>query len=352
MAKRKVQLPDDSEESQVRMGFGEHLEELRKRLILALLGSAGFIVVCLYYMYDIVGILLRPYQLALMAHGYPPYLGYAKPAEPVITFLGIGVKAGLVLASPWIIYQLWLFVGAGLYKRERKLVYKYIGPSAALFLLGVAFFYFLVLPLTLNFFIGFNDATASTKTQARPTWIERKLGLDPTPGMDPTTLPAGDAATMPAIPMVSSDPTTMPARGTGYLYFNAVDGQLKFSGAGHTWVLLVGKEGAYFVNLPQFDEYLDFVTFTALLFGVAFELPMVILVLAQIGIVQVKTFRSMRKYAYFAIAVVSCVAAPSTDVLTMMSLMIPLIGLYEAGVLAASIAVGKEAEEPAEEAEE
>jgi sec-independent protein translocase protein TatC len=347
MAKRKIQLPDDTEESQVRMGFGEHLEELRKRLIYALLGSAVFIVVCLYYMYDIVGILLRPYQLALMAHGYPPYLGYAKPAEPVITFLGIGVKAGLVLASPWIIYQLWLFVGAGLYRRERKLVYKYIGPSAALFLLGVAFFYFLVLPLTLNFFIGFNDATSNTTPH--PTWIEQKLGLDPAPGIDLSKLPSGDAATMPAIPVVSSDPTTQPAMGMGKLFFNAADGQLKLMEGGRKWVLLVGKEGAFFVNLPQFDEYLDFVTFTALLFGVAFELPMVILVLAQIGIVQVKTFRAMRKYAYFVIAIVSCVAAPSTDVLTMMCLMIPLIGLYEAGVLAASIAVGRGEDETLEE---
>ncbi|HUO09049.1 MAG TPA: twin-arginine translocase subunit TatC [Phycisphaerae bacterium] len=346
MAKRKPHLPDDSEESQVRMGFGEHLEELRRRLIYSLLGSVGFIAVCLYYMYDIVGFLLRPYRLALIAHGYPPYLGYAKPAEPVITFLGIGVKAGLIVASPWIIYQLWLFVGAGLYKRERKLVYKYIGPSAILFLLGVAFFYFLVLPLTLNFFIGFNDATA--KTQPHATWIEKKLGLDPAPGIDFNKLPTGDAATMPAIPIVSADPTTMPAIGTGHLYFNAVDGQLKFTGAGHTWVMLVGKEGAFFVNLPQFDEYLDFVTFTALVFGVAFELPMVILILAQIGIVMPSTFRKFRKYAYFIIALVSCVAAPSTDVLTMMCLMVPLIGLYEAGVLAASIAVGKEAdvEEP------
>ena len=69
---------------------------------------------------------------------------------------------------------------------------------------------------------------------------------------------------------------------------------------------------------------------------------MVILVLAQVGIVQVKTFRAIRKYAYFGIAVVSCVAAPSTDVMTMMCLMVPLIALYEAGVLAASIAVGKQ----------
>jgi len=330
------------------MGFGEHLEELRTRLIRALLGSVGCVALCLYFMYDIVGFLLQPYRVALIAHGYPPYLGYAKPAELVITFLGIGVKAGLVVASPWIIYQMWLFIGAGLYKRERRLVYKYIGPSAALFLIGVAFFYFLVLPLTLNFFIGFNDTTSVPPPHA--TWIEKGLGLDATPkGMKLNELPTGDAATMPAIPIVSSDPTTMPAPGTGHFYFNATDGQLKFTGAGNTWVFLVGKQGALFVNLPQFDEYLDFVTFTALVFGLAFEMPMVILVLAQIGLVRVRTFRNMRKYAYFVIAILSCIAAPSTDVLTMLCLMVPLIGLYEAGVLAASIAVGKEEKDAAEE---
>lgn len=70
-------------------------------------------------------------------------------------------------------------------------------------------------------------------------------------------------------------------------------------------------------------------------------MPMVILVLAQVGMVTPATFRKIRKYAYFGIAVLSAIAAPSTDVLTMMCLMIPLIGLYEAGVIAASIAVKK-----------
>ena len=67
MAKRKSHFPGDTEESQVRMGFGEHLEELRKRLINSLLGSAGLIILCLYYSKDIVQLLLEPYRIALAA---------------------------------------------------------------------------------------------------------------------------------------------------------------------------------------------------------------------------------------------------------------------------------------------
>ena len=140
MAKRKSHFPEDTEESQVRMGFGEHLEELRKRLIYSLLGSAGFIVLCLYYAKPIVAMLLEPYRLALKAHGYLDVFNYTKPPAIVINYLSMGIKAGLILASPWIIYQLWLFVAAGLYKKERRIVYKYMGPSALLFLLGVACF--------------------------------------------------------------------------------------------------------------------------------------------------------------------------------------------------------------------
>ena len=345
MAKRKSHFPADTEESQVRMGFGEHLEELRKRLINSLLGSAGFIILCLYYSKTIVEVLLEPYRVALAAHGYLDIFSYSKPPSIVITYLSLGVKVGLILASPWIIYQLWLFVAAGLYKKERRIVYKYIGPSAILFLLGVAFFYYLVLPLTLNFFIGFTDDTAMSTP--KPSWIERQMGLDPAPkGVDLTKIPTGEAAaaTMPAIPVVSSDPPK-PPNGAGYLFFNATDGMIKFRVGDLTYNMLVVRQGSLFSNVPQFDEYLDFLFFTSLVFGLAFEMPMVILVLAQIGLVRVATFRSMRKYAYFGIAVASCIAAPSTDVLTMFCLMVPLIALYEAGVFAASMAVGKEAEE-------
>jgi sec-independent protein translocase protein TatC len=349
MAKRmsKTRLPGDTEETQVRMGFGEHLEELRKRLIYSIVGSIGFVVVCLYYSRDIVFYLVRPYLLALKAHGYPTIFSFDKPPSVVINYLSIGVKAGLILASPWIIYQIWLFVAAGLYQKERRIIYRYITPSALLFLLGIAFFYFLVLPLTLNFFIGFTDHTAIKPPQA--TWLEQQLGLDSVPKGVSTTQPATQQNMPPLqIPVVTSDPPK-PPDGYGYLYFNLTDGVMKFRVGDQISVLMVAQDGSLFSNVPQFDEYIDFLTFMSLIFGLAFEMPMVILILAQIGLVTPATFRKIRKYAYFAIAIISCVAAPSTDPLTMMCLMVPLIALYEAGVVAASIAVRKKAATVAEE---
>jgi sec-independent protein translocase protein TatC len=340
MAKRnsKTKFPGDTEETQVRMGFGEHLDELRKRLIYSIMGSVGFVVVCLYYSRDIVFYLVRPYLLALKAHGYPTIFGFDKPPSVVINYLSIGVKAGLVLASPWIIYQIWLFVAAGLYQKERKIVYRYITPSAILFLLGVAFFYFLVLPLTLNFFIGFTDHTAIKPPQA--TWLEQELGLNSVPKGVNATQAATQTAPLLQIPVVTSDPSK-PPDGFGYLFFNLTDGVMKFRVGDQTMVVMVAQDGSLFSNVPQFDEYIDFLTFMSLIFGLAFEMPMVILILAQIGLVTPATFRKIRKYAYFVIAIISCIAAPSTDPLTMMCLMVPLIALYEAGVIAASIAVRK-----------
>jgi sec-independent protein translocase protein TatC len=349
MAKRpaKTILPGDTEETQVRMGFGEHLDDLRKRLMYSIAGSIGFVVVCLYYSRNIVFYLVRPYLLALKAHGYPAIFSFDKPQAVVINYLSIGVKAGLVLASPWIIYQLWLFVAAGLYQKERRIIYRYITPSALLFLVGVAFFYFLVLPLTLNFFIGFTDHTAIKAPQA--TWLEQKLGLD-TSSKGVTATQPSTHPTLLQIPVVTTDPPK-PPDGFGYLFFNLTDGVMKFRVGDQTSVLMVSQDGSLFSNVPQFDEYISFLTFMSLLFGGAFEMPMVILILAQVGLVTVATFRKIRKYAYFGIAIAACVAAPSGDPLTMLCLMVPLIVLYEAGVIAASFAVRKREAKTAAEAD-
>src|SRR5262245_21268445 len=146
MAKTRTASSDDPEDSQVRMTFGEHLEELRKRVIYSFLGSIFGIVVCFIYIKEIVQFIVTPYRVALLAHHLPDLFTYSTPAEPVITYLGLAFKCGLMISSPWIIYQLWCFVAAGLYPRERRIVYRYIAPTALHFLLGVSFLYFIVLP--------------------------------------------------------------------------------------------------------------------------------------------------------------------------------------------------------------
>jgi sec-independent protein translocase protein TatC len=101
---------------------------------------------------------------------------------------------------------------------------------------------------------------------------------------------------------------------------------------------MVVAQGTLIINTWRSDDYLNFVAFTALIFGLAFELPMVMLVLAQIDIVQAKSYRSMRKYAYFGIVVGAVIVAPSGDIMTLAFLFIPLVVLYELGILVAAFA--------------
>ena len=351
-------LPGNAEDAQPRMSFGEHLEELRKRLYYAILGSAVLIGVCLWYSQQIIAFLVAPYRQALVSGGFDDKFISTGPAEVVLLYLSVGFKAGIILAAPWIIYQLWLFIAAGLFQRERKIIYRYIGPSVLLFFVGVAFFYFIVLPLTLRFFVDFTRYTAPDLSNS-PIKMPSIL-----PGHsnrfspeDMARLPSGDQAKYPPIPIVSSDPaqdepatTSAPATGpeapatqptplTMKIWYNAAEGRLKGRIGKDTITFVTGQQDSMFVPFPKLDEYLHFVTFTALVFGGCFELPMVMLILAQIGIVAVATFRKIRKFAYFGMAILAAVLAPSADVMSMCALMIPLILLYEAGIIVSAILV-------------
>ena len=160
MAKQRAErvTDEESEETHSRMSFGEHLEELRKRILRSLFGTVFGVGICVYFVKDIYAYVVAPYVDAATRHHVNNTLSITDPTGAFFTPLSLAIKGGLLLVSPWIIYQLWQFVGAGLYKRERKIIYRYIGPSALLFLAGVAFFYFIVLPLTLEFFFAFSGS--------------------------------------------------------------------------------------------------------------------------------------------------------------------------------------------------
>src|SRR4051794_37058249 len=129
MAKKPTQDPSidqaEAEESRTRMTFGEHLDELRKCVVRAGFGLLLTVSVCLYFMYDIFEIVVRPYRLALLKHHMSALFTTLKPQEAFFTYINLAFKAGLILASPWIIYQIWKFIGAGLYQKERKIIYRY-----------------------------------------------------------------------------------------------------------------------------------------------------------------------------------------------------------------------------------
>lgn len=341
MAKKRKQDPsvdtepaEEAEESRSRMTFGEHLEELRKCIVHAGAGVLIAVGVCLYYMFDIFHFVAQPYIRAMINHHLPPLFTTLKPQEGFFTYINLAFKVGLIVASPWIIYQIWKFVGAGLYQKERRIVYRYVGPSAFLFLLGVAFFYFIVLPMTLNFFLSFTAHTS--KALSPPSWIERLVGFEP----PPATAPAGtNPATLPSpmrIPVLTQNPPPPPP-GEGLVFFNSTDSKLIVMVGDQVYAAPMLIEDSLFANQWRADDYLNFVAFTALLFGLAFELPMVILVLAKTDIVRPQTFRNIRKYAYFGILIGAVIAAPSGDLMTLAFLFIPLIGLYELGIIAGAL---------------
>ena len=170
------------------------------------------------------------------------------PLETFMIYFGVCMVAGLVIASPWVFYQIWAFIAAGLYRHERHYVKKFLPFSLGLFLGGVFLCFFWVLPYTLQFLLEFN------------VW----LGIEPT---------------------------------------------------------------------LRISEWMSFATILPLVFGVCFQTPLVMMLLTRLGIVTADMYRAKRKFAILIIVVVAAVITPTGDPVTLGLLAVPMIGLYELGIL-------------------
>lgn len=146
------------EEAGAAMSFFDHLVELRKRLISALAAVGVGMVLGLLVAKHFINYIIEPMQTALRANHLDDKLYYTNPAGYISLVINLGLYLGIVIAMPWVLYQVWLFVAPGLYKHERRAVASFIGSSMFLFLCGIAFGYFVMLPQVLTFVVGFaND---------------------------------------------------------------------------------------------------------------------------------------------------------------------------------------------------
>jgi sec-independent protein translocase protein TatC len=144
-----------SRDSMPAMSFLEHLEELRRRIIYCIVAIAVGFFGCWSYADNIFGLMQRPIMEALRRNGMAEKLVYLSPTEPFNLYLKIGALAGLFVVSPFVLYQVWLFISPGLYRNEKRYVFPFMFSTVGLFLAGGLFGYKLVYPAALDFLIGY-----------------------------------------------------------------------------------------------------------------------------------------------------------------------------------------------------
>ncbi|MDQ7779665.1 MAG: twin-arginine translocase subunit TatC [Planctomycetota bacterium] len=235
-----------------RMTFGEHLDDLRWCLIKAIIGIVLCVTVAMFFQRPLMWVVRAPHRYAFPATAQQDSRLVAFSYQvPFIVHFKVALIFGLLASSPWVVFQLWSFVSAGLFPRERRHATRYGFISFALFLAGVAFGYFLLIPYALWFLAGLS----------------------------------------------------------------------KF----------------YEVSLvPDIDAYVSLVLTMTILVGVVFQLPLVMLFTVRLGLATAKTFSSKRRYAILLAFIVGGLLTPP-DPITQPMLAIPLILLFELGILLAKV---------------
>jgi sec-independent protein translocase protein TatC len=137
------------------MGFLEHLEELRRRIVYSIIAVAVGFFACWRYAEKIYDYMQQPIMTALRNNGMAEKLVYLNPTEPFNLYLKVAALAGLFVASPFVLYQVWLFISPGLYRNEKKYVMPFMFSTVGLFLGGGFFGYKIVYPAALDFLIGY-----------------------------------------------------------------------------------------------------------------------------------------------------------------------------------------------------
>ena len=150
-----VSLPpeEDDEASGARMSFLDHLDELRRRIVNSCIAIAVGIAATFYWIDSIFNFILAPTRAAL-----PPgvKLIYTQPGEAFSLYITVALIAGAVVASPFIMLQVWLFIAPGLYSNEKRMAIPFVLFTTVGFLAGAAFNHYISFPYLMVFFASFN----------------------------------------------------------------------------------------------------------------------------------------------------------------------------------------------------
>jgi sec-independent protein translocase protein TatC len=158
---------DSSPDGAGKMSFLEHLDELRKRIIWALGGVVAGFVLAVGFLNQLYLFVIGPMH-ALLKPGQQ--LIFTDPTEALMIKLKIAVIAGILIASPLVMTQVWLFIAPGLYTNEKKAAVPFVLLSSALFIVGAAFAHYYVFPLTYQFMASFSDDILTYMPRIEPTF--------------------------------------------------------------------------------------------------------------------------------------------------------------------------------------
>ena len=150
---QRLASDDDQHLAGSKMSFLEHLDELRKRLVYSAIALVVGVAITFAFNGRIFEFIMRPLQQALPAGGK---LLYTEPTEAFVLYLQIGLLAGLIIAAPVIIWQVWLFVAPALYAKEKRYAIPFILLSTIGFVSGAAFSHYIVFPLMWKFLASFS----------------------------------------------------------------------------------------------------------------------------------------------------------------------------------------------------
>jgi len=322
-----TRIPEDDPFLHTRMSFGDHLEELRSCLIRALLGLVLAVAVSFLYAQQIVVLLYRPLYHVQKRSGVPAELMALSPSGPFLVYMKIAMLAGLILAMPWVLYQLWRFVSVGLYPKERKFAKSLMPATLGLFTAGVLFVYFVVLPLVLRFFLIFNSAFKLPGDDAATT---TQVATAQTNSNSESLIEQGTRITV----LEDNPPQAKP----GDVWIHEPSGELRVQTAEDVLSIPMQPVARRSAVRSQFalDSYVAFVLLFALAFGLAFELPVVVFFLAWSGIVSAKVMGQGRRYVIMAIVVIAAILTPP-DAISQLLLAVPMYALFEAGLWIARI---------------
>ena len=155
------------EDAAGKMSFLDHLDELRKRIVWAVVAVFVGVIISFFFIGDIFDFIMKPLQAMLPPGGT---LVYTDPAEAFMLNIKIALIAGLIIASPAVFAQLWLFIAPGLYSHEKKWAIPFIVLSSIGFVGGAAFSHYVVFPLTWRFFASFTSDILTFMPRVEPAF--------------------------------------------------------------------------------------------------------------------------------------------------------------------------------------